>query len=93
MEKGRQVFDLFIKRYDLIYDWPKIEKMIEYDMVDRVIERATDRGCHFYDIILKENEVVVWDHKKDPQSITAGLKGLHLYLCEDGELLGIVIRS
>lgn len=93
MNKGKQIFDLFVKRYNLIDDWPTIEKMIEYNAIDRVIERATNQECHFYDIILKENEVIVWDHKKDPQSITAGIKGLHLYLCEDGELLGIVIRS
>ncbi len=33
----------------------------------------------------------VWDHKThDPGSVTAGVKGLHVYVLETGEIMAVV---
>lgn len=46
-----------------------------------------------YDInaINADNITKTWDHgTNDPDSVTAGIKGLHVYVLETAEIMGVV---
>ena len=55
-------------------------------MVDIIWKKATDiKKCNI------SNAYKVWDHKtNDPESVTAGIPGLHVYVLANGKIMGVV---